>query len=85
MSATLVFSDTLRRVGHTIIDDVKVVQYDCSIPSDNPEDMRIIVSRLNPEMYKEHREVCRADQAEFEDAVYLLQDEYIAAKQTSQE
>lgn len=84
MSKTLVVDDTVRRLGYTIIDGVKVVQYDCSIPSDKPEDMRIVVSKLNPEMYKEHRDVCRADQAEFEDGVYLLQDEYIA-KQTPTE
>lgn len=84
MSETLIFTDTIRRVGFTTIDGVKVVQYDCTIPSNKPEDMRIVVSRLNEDMYKNNRVVCRADQAEFEDECYAMQDEYIAAKNTAE-
>ena len=78
MSETLTITDTIRKLGYTTIDGVKVVQYDCTIPSDNPENMRIIVSKLNEQMYKENRVICRADQAAFEDEAYLLQDKYLA-------
>lgn len=77
MSNTLTFNDTIRRVGYTVIDDVKVVQYDCTIPSNKPEDMRIITTKLNQDMYKANREICRNDLAEFEDGCYALQDQYI--------
>ena len=73
--ATLVCKDTIQRVGFTIIDDVKVVQYTCIIPVDNPGEMRLGITKLNSEMYKEHRDVCRADYAVFEDAAYQLQED----------
>lgn len=78
MSETLVYNDTIRRVGFTVIEGVKVVQYDCTIPSNNPAEMRIITTKLDQDLYKANRVVCRADLAEFEDAVYAMQDEYIA-------
>lgn len=78
MSLTIV--DTIRRTGYTIIDDKKVVEYTCVIPSDNPEGMRMTSTRLHPEMYKEHRDQCRADLAEFENMCYQFQDELIAKK-----
>jgi hypothetical protein len=77
MSTSLSFNDTIRRVGFTTIDGVKVVQYDCTIPSDKPEDMRIITTKLNHDMYKANRDVCRDDLAEFEDGCYAMQDQYI--------
>ena len=80
MGETLTVNDTIRRVGFTTIDNVRVVQYDCTIPANQPEDMRIVISRLNEDMYKNNREICRADQAEFEDGCYAIQDEYIAAQ-----
>ena len=85
MSETLTVKDTIRRVGYTTINDIRVVQYDCIIPSNKPEDMRIVVSKLNEQLYKENRVLCRADQAEFEDAAYLLQDEYISKNVESTE
>lgn len=76
MSETLIYSDVIQRIGYTIIDGVKVVQYTCIIPIDKPQDMRITSTRLSAEMYKEHRDLCRLDFAIFEDAAYQLQDEY---------
>lgn len=78
MENTLIFKDTIQRVGYTIIDGVKVVQYTCVIPCDKPKDMRIGITKMNVDMYKEHRDICRSDYAAFEDAAYQLQDEYIA-------
>lgn len=80
MSNTLSFTDTIQRVGYTIIEGVKVVQYTCVIPLANPEDMRTGVTRLNPDMYRDvrYREICRADYAAFEDSAFELQDEMLA-------
>lgn len=77
MTETLTCSENIQRVGYTIIGDVKVVQYICLIPVDNPEAMRITSSRLNAELYKANRDICRRDLAAFEDAAYLLQEECI--------
>lgn len=77
MVNTLVYKDTIQRVGYTVIDDVKVVQHTCVISSDNPEDIRISMTKLNADLYKLHRDVCRADFATFEDAAYQLQEELI--------
>ena len=78
MTNTLKCTDTIQRTGYTVIGDVRVVQYTCIIPLENPKEIRISSTRLNPELYKANREVCRADLAAFEDAAYQLQDEYIA-------
>lgn len=75
---TLSYKDTIQRTGYTVIDGIKVVQYTCVIPSDKPQDMRIGIVKLDNEMYKNNRDICRADYAAFEDAAYQLQEEYIA-------
>ena len=82
MSTTLTFKDTIRRLGYTVINDIKVVQYDCIISTENPNEMKIVVSKLNEELYKANRDVCRADMAEFEDAAYELQEQYLAISPT---
>ena len=78
MSNTLTYTDTIQRVGYSIIDGVKVVQYTCIIPLNSPKDMRIGITRLDQAMYKANRDTCRADYAEFEDAAYELQEELLA-------
>lgn len=78
MSNTLTYKDTIQRTGYTVIDDVRVVQYTCVIPADKPQEMRLGITKLNPELYKTNREICRADYAAFEDAAYQLQEECIA-------
>ena len=83
MSGTLTFKDTIRRLGYTVIDDIKVVQYDCVISTENPNEIKIVVSKLNEELYKANRDVCRADMAEFEDAAYELQEQYLAISPTA--
>lgn len=84
-SSTLTYNDNIRRLGFTTINDVKVVQYDCTIPSDNPKNMRIITTKLNEDLYKANRDICRADLAAFEDACYELQDKYLAQVKTEVE
>lgn len=77
MEPTLTYTDVVNRVGYTVIGGVKVVQYSCSFPLNNPREMRITSTRMNPELYKANREICREDLAKFEDAAYDLQDEWI--------
>lgn len=74
MSTTLNYRDTIQRVGYTTIGDVPVVQYTCIIPVDQPKDMRISIVKMDADLYKVNRGVCRSDYAEFEDAAYELQE-----------
>lgn len=78
MSTTLTYHDTIQRVGYTTIDNVAVVQYTCVIPVNRPQEMRISITKLNTDMYKENRSVCRDDYAAFEDAAYELQESCMA-------
>lgn len=78
MENTLTYTDTIQRVGYTTIDGVRVVQYSCVMSMSNPKEMRISSTRMNTELYKEHRDICRADLAKFEDEAYALQDEWLA-------
>lgn len=78
MSETLTYTDSIQRVGYTTIDGVKVVQHACTISSENPQEMRVTMTKLNTEMYKNHRDTCRDDFAIFEDAAYALQEELLA-------
>ena len=78
MSDTIIYNDVIQRSGYTIVDGVKIVQYVCTLPLSEPKAMRITSTRLDIELYKANREICRKDLAVFEDAAYQLQDEYIA-------
>lgn len=80
MSGTLTYKDTIQRVGYTVIDGVKVVQHTCTISSDNPTEMRVTMVKMDTELYKANRDICRDDFAIFEDAAYALQEELIAKK-----
>lgn len=77
MSNTLTYKETVQRIGYTIIEEEKVVQYTLILDPTKPEDMRIGITKLNPELYKANRDICRADYAEFEDAAYRLQETYL--------
>lgn len=78
MENTLTYKDIIQRTGYTVIDGVKVVQYTCVIPANEPQNMRIGITKLNTDLYKAHRDVCRADYAAFEDSAYQLQEECLA-------
>lgn len=77
MSATLTFKDSITRTGYTTINGKKVMQHSCTINADNPENMSLTSTKLDKEAYKENRDICRADIAEFEDAAYALQEQYM--------
>lgn len=77
MPSTLKYTDTIQRVGYTEINGIKIVQYTCVIPVDNPQNMRIGLTKLDSDKYKTYRDECRSDYAKFEDDAYLLQEECI--------
>lgn len=78
MTETLSYTDTIQRIGYTVIDGIRVVQYTCIIPVNEPLGMRIGITKMDSNLYKANREVCRADYAVFEDAAYQLQEEILA-------
>ena len=61
--------------GRSVVDDVEIAGFRASIDSDNPEDMTISVWQSNKAAYKANRAAARADQAEFEDYAYTVQEE----------
>ena len=61
-----------------MIGEVEACGFQAMIDSTNPNNMSISSWQTNPSLYKENRTVCRADQAEFEDYCYSVQDEKIA-------
>lgn len=61
--------------GRSVVDDVEIAGFRASIDSDNPDDMVISVWQSNKSAYKANRDVARADQADFEDYAYIVQDE----------
>lgn len=68
--------------GHSVINGVDVCGYQAIIDNENPEMLSMSEWKNDELLYKENRTVCRADEAEFEDLVYALQDELIAQKGT---
>ena len=78
MSTTLTYNDSVTRIGYTKIEGEIAMQHTCTISTDNPNNMNFNSSVINQELYKQNRETCRADRAEFEDAAYALQEEYLA-------
>lgn len=82
MSGTLTYTDTIQRVGHTIINGTKVARHTCTLPLAAPKAMSVSMTKLDSKMYEEHRDICRRDFAAFEDAAYELRDEYIAKQNT---
>lgn len=65
--------------GKTVIDGVEVCGYQAQIDSADPSNMNLTDWQINKDMYKANRQACRAEQAEFEDYAYSLQDELLAA------
>lgn len=78
MTDTLIFTDVIQRIGYTVIDGEKIVQHSCTIPTNRPQDMRVSMVKLNADLYRTNRDICRADFAAFEDAAYQLQEEMLA-------
>ena len=71
--------------GESTIDGVVAESYRAIINSENPIDMILSSTQRNKALYKANRTICRADEAEFEDAAYALQDKLIAEKEEVEE
>lgn len=78
MTDTLQVIESVQRTGYTVIDGVRVVQHTCTISSENPSQMRVAMIKMNADLYKSNRDICRNDFVVFEDAAYELQEELIA-------
>lgn len=65
-------------MGRSVIDDKEVCAFNASINSENPNDINFSSHQINKELYKANRVQCRADEAEFEDYCYSLQEEMLA-------
>lgn len=66
--------------GESRIGDVIAEVYRAVINSKNPDDMTLTAVQRDKALYKANRTVCRADNAEFEEMAYTVQDEMIAHK-----
>ncbi|MBR2503340.1 MAG: hypothetical protein IKB62_04360 [Oscillospiraceae bacterium] len=64
--------------GNSIIDGAEAAGFQAQIDSANPENMTLNNWQTNAQLYKDNRAQCRADQAEFEDYAYSVQDQLIA-------
>lgn len=60
-------------VAESIVDDKKIASYGAILDLNNM-DLSLTNRHINKEACKIHKDVVRADQAEFEDYAYMLQD-----------
>lgn len=70
--------ESITIIGKSVIDGMEVCGYQAQIDSENPADITLTDWQINKDMYKANRSECRADQAEFEDYAYSVQDELLA-------
>lgn len=71
--------------GESIIDNKVVCVFTATIESDDPKKMTIGQGQRDKEAYIEHRAECRADYAEFEDAVISEQKKLLEEAQKTDE
>lgn len=64
--------------GESKIGEVAAKMFEATINTANPESMTLNNYVINYDLYKANRTAIAADQAAFEDAVYLFQEELIA-------
>ena len=70
-------TETMTIHGNSVINGVDAIGFQAQINSSNPQEMSLSNWQINPQVYKENRAACRADQAEFEDYAYSVQDKMI--------
>lgn len=63
--------------GESKIDGVTAEVYRAVINSENPDDMTLTAVQRDKQLYKANRTTCRADNAEFEELAYTIQDELL--------
>lgn len=66
--------------GDITIDNQIVVTASANITDETVGNTNVNSTVLNNELYAEHRNQCRKDLAEFKEAVYEIEDEFIDAK-----
>lgn len=66
-------------MGDTVLDDVKIASYGAILNLDNM-DLSFTSRQVDKEACKLNKEIVRADQAEFEDFAYALQDILLSSK-----
>lgn len=71
--------------GNSTIDGVIAEGYQAVIDSADPENMNLSSWQQDKALYKANRAQCRADQAEFEDMAYEIQDQLIADQASATE
>ena len=63
--------------GRSVVNGIEVAGYQATINSENPENLNMSNWQVKKDIYKLNRELCRKDQADFEDVVYAIQDEML--------
>lgn len=61
-------------VADTVVDEAKIASFGAILNLDNME-LSLTTRHIDKEACKVHKEIVRADQAEFEDYAYALQDQ----------
>lgn len=75
----LVKRERITITGESVLENGTVLEgFQATIASENPEDVQFTSWQQDKAAYKANRSVARADEAEFEDYVYSIQDEMIA-------
>lgn len=64
--------------GESIIDGVRVSGFRAEIDSVNPNDISLTSWQIDKAAYKTHRVAVRADEVEFEEYAYSVQDAMLA-------
>lgn len=69
--------------GESKIEGVVAESYRAVINSENPNDMLLTSTQRDKALYKANRTVCRADEVEFEEAAFTLQDKMLTDLEAS--
>lgn len=64
--------------GDCVVDESIIARFVAKIDIADPTNINFATIKINKELCKEHRDVLRADQANFEDYAYSIQDKYTA-------
>lgn len=78
-------TQTINCTDCSIVDNIRVCQFNYDINSDEPENMNMTRSILDMNKYKACRVQVAKDQAAFEEAAFKFQDELIAQKNAATE
>lgn len=74
----LEINKSITLIGNSKVNDVLVKVFDAKINENDPENLTINNYVTNYELYKANRTAIATEQAQFEDAVYKIQEEMLA-------